>query len=253
ADAVVAAVAPFELVELGSGSGRKTRFFLDAMRLRGWLESVLLLDIGESFLHESVVRLQGDYPEARVRGVVGDFARDLAALGPGGGRLLLFLAGTIGNLHPDELASFLRAAASVLEPGDGFLVGVDLVKDPACLHAAYNDSAGVTAEFNRNILRVLNERLGADFDPWDFEHRAFYDPERQWVEMRLRARRPLTARVPGAGVTLDLQAGDEIRTELSCKYTRETFAARLAGTGLALERWITDPLRLFASALLRRR
>ena len=131
-------------------------------------------------------------------------------------------------------------------------MGVDLVKDPARLHAAYNDAAGVTAEFNLNILRVLNDRLGADFDPADFEHRAFYDPRCQWIEMRLRARRAVTARVPAAGIELSLAEGEEIRTELSCKYTRETLAARLFGSGLALEAWITDPERLFASALLRR-
>ncbi|HSD28809.1 MAG TPA: L-histidine N(alpha)-methyltransferase [Vicinamibacteria bacterium] len=253
ADAIVEAVAPCEVVELGPGACRKIRFFLDAVRYRGWLESVQLLEVSEAALAASVARLQHDYPEARVSGVVGDFARDLAALGPGGGRLVLFLAGTIGNLHPQELPSFFREVAAVLEPHDGFLVGVDLVKDEARLHAAYNDSAGVTAEFNRNILRVINERLGADFDPWDFDHRAFYNPKRQWIEMRLRARRALTARIPAAGVALELQAGDEIRTELSCKYTRETFAARLRGTGLELERWITDPQGLFASVLLRRR
>jgi L-histidine Nalpha-methyltransferase len=253
ADAIVEAVAPCEVVELGPGSCRKIRFFLDAVRYRGWLERVQLLEVSEAALAASVARLQHDYPEARVSGVVGDFVRDLAALGPGGSRLVLFLAGTIGNLHPQELPPFFREVAAVLEPEDGFLVGVDLVKDEGRLHAAYNDSAGVTAEFNRNILRVLNDRLGADFDPWDFDHRAFYDPNRQWVEMRLRARRALTARVPAAGVTLELQAGDEIRTELSCKYTRETFAARLLGTGLELERWITDPQGLFASVLLRRR
>ncbi len=253
ADAIVDSVAPAELVELGSGSSRKIRFFLDAVRYRGWLERVQLLEISEAAVAASVARLQHDYPEARVSGVVGDFASDLAALGPGGGRLILFLAGTIGNLHPRQLPSFFREAAAVLEPEDGMLVGVDLVKDEARLHAAYNDSAGVTAEFNRNILRVLNDRLGADFDPWDFDHRAFYDPERQWIEMRLRARRSLKARIPAAGTTLALQAGDEIRTELSCKYTRETFRARLGDSGLELERWITDPQGLFASVLLRRR
>ncbi len=136
--------------------------------------------------------------------------------------------------------------------GDAFVVGVDLVKDPARLHAAYNDSQGVTAEFNRNILRVINRRLGADFDPGDFEHRAFYDPERQWIEMRLRARRRLTARVPAARIELRLAAGDEIRTELSCKYTRDSLTARLARTGLVVGQWITDPENLFASVLLRR-
>jgi L-histidine N-alpha-methyltransferase len=139
----------------------------------------------------------------------------------------------------------------VLAPKNGFLVGVDLVKDKTRLHAAYNDSAKMTAEFNRNILRVLNDSLGADFDPWDFDHRAYDNPKRQWIEMRLRARRALVARIPAAGVTLQLQAGDEIRTELSCKYTRETFAARLGGIGLELERWITDLQGFFASVLLR--
>jgi L-histidine N-alpha-methyltransferase len=252
AAAVVEAVDPRELVELGSGAGRKIRFFLDAMRSRGTLERVVLLEINEGDLRTSVERLQADYPEASVRGIAGDFVQDLAALGPGGGRLLLFLAGTLGNLHPDELPAFFRSAAAVLAPGDGFLVGVDLVKDPARLHAAYNDAAGVTAEFNRNILRVLNDRLGADFDVSAFEHRAFYDPERQWIEMRLRAVRPLTARLPAAGVELKLAAGEEIRTELSCKYTRESLAARLAGTGLEIESWTTDADRLFAAALLRR-
>jgi len=252
ASEIVEAVRPLELAELGSGAGRKIRFFLDAMRASGRLDSVLLLEINEAFLRDSVCRLQAAYPEARVRGVAGDFISDLAALGPGGDRLLLFLAGTIGNFHPDELGPFFEAAAGVLAPGDGFLVGVDLVKDPARLHAAYNDSRGVTAEFNRNILRVLNDRLGADFDPSDFEHRAFYDAERQWIEMRLRARRRVSVRIPAADLALRFEDGDEIRTELSCKYTRESFASRLPGTGLALERWISDAENLFASALLRR-
>ncbi len=249
---IVAALRPLELAELGSGAGRKIRFFLDAMRARRRLESVLLLEINEVYLRESVARLQADYPEAGVRGVTGDFVSDLAALGPGGDRLLLFLAGTIGNLHPDALPAFFEAAAGVLAPGDGFLVGVDLVKDEARLHAAYNDARGVTAEFNRNILCVLNEKLGARLDPADFDHHAFWDAERQWIEMRLRARRRVAARIPAADLTLRLEAGEEIRTELSCKYTRESFTTRLRDSGLVLDRWITDPQGLFASALLRR-
>lgn len=249
---VVEEVRPRELAELGSGAGVKIRLFLDAMRARRSLESVVLLEISEQYLRSSVEALQAGYPEARVHGIVGDFVHDLAALGPGGGRLLLFLAGTIGNLHPDDLPAFFRAAARALAPGDGFLVGVDLVKDPARLHAAYNDAAGVTAEFNLNILRVLNDRLGADFDLAAFEHVAFYDAERQWIEMRLRARRAVAARVPAAGVEIALEAGEEIRTELSCKYTRESLSLRLAGTGLVLERWATDAEGLFASVLLRR-
>jgi L-histidine N-alpha-methyltransferase len=135
---------------------------------------------------------------------------------------------------------------------DAFLVGLDLVKDPARLHAAYNDAAGVTAEFNLNVLRVVNRRFGADFDPADFEHVAFYDAERRWIEMRLRARRPVRARIAALRRTLSLPAGGAIRTELSCKWTREAWLDRCRGSGLALADWITDPEGLFAHALLRR-
>jgi L-histidine Nalpha-methyltransferase len=252
ADDVVGRVRPRELAELGSGVGRKVRLVLDAMRGAGRLERCVLFDISHEVLAESVEALSTDYADVDVRGVVGDFLFDLEALGPGGDRLALFLAGTIGNLHPDEVASFLRAVARQLEHGDGFLVGVDLVKDAARLHDAYNDAAGVTAEFNRNILHAINRTFGADFEPEAFEHVAFYDPERAWIEMRLRARRRMRVHVPHAAVTLRLDPGDEIRTELSCKYTRESFASHLPGTGLVLERWFTDPQRLFASALLRR-
>lgn len=252
ADEVVSLGRPRELAELGSGLGRKTRLFLDAMRSQGLLERCVLLDINEGVLAGSIASLVEDYPDVAARGVVGDFLEDLPALGPGGGRLALFLAGTIGNLHPDEVPAFLSAMARQLGPGDAFLVGLDLVKDAARLHAAYNDAAGVTAEFNRNILRVVNTGLSADFFPEDFEHVAFYDRERAWIEMRLRAKRDMHVRVPGAGIELHLRRGDEIRTELSCKYTRESFGRCADGTGLAIERWYTDPEDLFASVLLRR-
>jgi L-histidine N-alpha-methyltransferase len=252
ADEVVAAVRPSELVELGSGVGRKVRLLLDAMARTGELRRCQLLDINELYLSESVRNLAAAYPGLDVRGVVSDFTLDLTGFGPGGGRLMLFLAGTIGNLHPDEVPGFLRHASAALEPGDGFLVGLDLIKDSARLHAAYNDSAGVTAEFNRNILRVVNERLGADFDLSSWEHVAFYDEQRAWIEMRLRARRPMRVRIPGAGLDLRFRAGDEIRTELSCKYSRESFGRMLPGTGLELARFFTDPEELFALALLKR-
>jgi L-histidine N-alpha-methyltransferase len=229
------------------------RLLLDAGRALGTLERCVLLDINAMVLAESVRSLAGDYAGLRVRGVVGDFQDDLAGLGSGGGRLALFLAGTIGNLHPDlEVPAFLRAVARQLAPGDAFLVGLDLVKDEARLHAAYNDAAGVTAEFNRNILRVINAELDADFDPDAYDHVAFYDRDRAWIEMRLRARRDQRVHVPGAGLELSLRRGQEIRTELSCKYTRATFDARLAHTGLQLESWLTDAESLFALALLRR-
>jgi L-histidine N-alpha-methyltransferase len=252
ADEVVDAARPHELCELGSGVGRKVRLLLDAMAVRGLLDRCVLLDISEGFLVDSARQLDADYPDLAVRGVVGDFLEDLPALGPGGGRLALFLAGTMGNLHPDRVPPFLRALARQLEPGDAFLVGVDLVKDEDVLHAAYNDSAGVTAEFNRNVLRVMNTHLGADFEPGAFEHVAFYDRDNAWIEMRLRATRDMRVSIPGAELEMDFRPGDEIRTELSCKYTRPSLQALLAGTGLCIESWYTDPEDLFAAVLLRR-
>ncbi|MCG6923725.1 MAG: L-histidine N(alpha)-methyltransferase [Acidobacteria bacterium] len=252
AQEVVDRVQPRELCELGSGVGRKVRLLLDAMAHRELLERCVLLDISEGFLIESARQLDADYPDLAVRGVVGDFLEDLPALGAGGGRLALFLAGTIGNLHPDRVPPFLRDLARQLDPGDAFLLGLDLVKDAARLHAAYNDSAGVTAEFNRNILRVVNTHLGADFEPEAFEHVAFYDPDNAWIEMRLRATRGMRVSIPGANLQMVLEPGDEIRTELSCKYTRGSLEARLPGTGLCVEAWYTDPDQLFACALLRR-
>jgi len=183
---------------------------------------------------------------------VGDFLTDLGALGPGASRLIAFLGSTIGNIHPREVPGFFRSAAAVLAPGDGLLVGLDLVKDRARLEAAYNDAQGVTAEFNRNILRVINTRLGADFEPDAFEHVAFYDAKAAWIEMRLRAPRGCRVRVAGAGVDLVLSPGGEIRTEISCKYTRAALEALLPATGLRLDSWQTDADAMFALALLRR-
>ena len=249
---VVGRVRPAELVELGSGAGRKVRLLLAGMARAGLLERCVLLDINARFLAESTCTLARDFPDLSVRGVVGDFLEDLDFLGPGGGRLAVFFASTIGNLHPGEVPPFITRMAQHLAPGDAFLVGLDLVKDVARLVAAYNDCAGVTAEFNRNILRVLNARLGADFDPEAFEHVAFYDRANAWIEMRLRASRPQRVRVPAARLDLAFEAGEEIRTEISCKYTRASFEALLSGTGLALDRWYTDPENLFALALLSR-
>ena len=252
ADGIVAEVGPVELVELGSGAGRKVRLFLDAMQARRGIERAMLFDINEAMLQSSLAELEAAYPRARLEGVVGDLTKDLYALRRGGRRLLLLLAGTIGNLHPNVVPGFFERAAAQLAPGDGFVVGLDLVKDPARLHAAYNDAAGVTARFNKNVLRVMNERLGADFDLEAFEHVAFYDADRAWIEMRLRTRRAVSVRLPACHLRLDLPKGGEIRTELSCKYTRESFEARLGRSGLRLDRWITDPDALFALAVMRR-
>jgi L-histidine N-alpha-methyltransferase len=252
ADEVIGWVGPRELVELGSGAGRKIRLLLDSMARHELLERCALLDINERYLTESVRCLAADYPGLEVRGYVADFLRDLDAIGPGGGRLMVFLAGTIGNVHPEEVSGFLARVSAALEPGDGLLLGLDLVKDAGRLEAAYNDAAGVTAAFNLNILRVLNSRLGADFDLGAFEHVAFYDREKAWVEMRLRAVRDSRVRIPRPRLDLRFRRGDEIRTEISCKYTRASLEGKLPGTGLVLDRWFTDAAGLFALALLGR-
>lgn len=241
-----------ELVELGSGAGRKISVLLDAMGRAGRAARLTLFDINATFVAESASAIAERYPGVRVRGVTGDFTGDLSPLGPGGGRLAVLFAGTIGNLHPDEVPGFLSRVAGQLKPGDGFLVGVDVVKDPSRLESAYNDASGVTAEFNRNILRHLNHALGADFDPEAWEHVAFYDQANAWIEMRLRAATDCRVRIPGARFERSFRAGDEIRTELSCKYSRGTFARLLPGTGLVLEHWYADRAELFALALLRR-
>ena len=252
ADEVVGRFRPSELVELGSGTSRKTRVVLDAMARSGGLRSCVLFDINERVLQDSLRALAAAYPGLEVRGVAGDFATDLAAIGTSDERrLAIFLGGTIGNLASSDVPAFLTRLSSVLAPGDGFLLGVDLVKDPARLHAAYNDAAGVTARFNRNILSVVNEALQGDFDPSAFEHVAFYDEGQARIEMRLRALRPTRVRVRGAGLERTFEAGDEIRTEISCKYTRASLEVLLPKT-LRLVDWLADDEDLFALAVMER-
>jgi L-histidine Nalpha-methyltransferase len=248
----VARVRPRHLVELGSGLGRKVRILLDAMARAGSLTSCTLLDIDGGALEDSLRQLAVERPRLEADGIVGDFLTDLGALGQVRSRLVAFLGSTVGNIPPADVPAFFRSAAGILAPGGGLLVGVDLIKDRARLEAAYNDKQGVTAEFNINILRVMNARMGADFEPAAFDHVAFYDAERSWIEMRLRARRGARIRIPAAEVELSLRAGDEIRTEISCKYTRSSLEAALSGTGLALDLWRTDAQSLFGVALLRR-
>ena len=261
ADEIINTVQPAELVELGSGVGRKIRLLLSSMQRAGTLRSCVLFDINQRFLEDSSDELARSYEGLTVRGIVGDFGKDLSAVGLSnagqrgrapGGRMVIFLAGTIGNLHPSEVPPFLRRVRALLDPGDAFLVGVDLVKDPARLEAAYNDSAGVTAAFNLNILDVINARLGADFDLSAFRHIAFYDRANAWIEMRLRAVRPIRVHIPASDIVVDFREGDEIRTEISCKYTRDSLSSRLAGTDLEIARWFTDPEDLFSLALLAR-
>ncbi|MFI7024563.1 L-histidine N(alpha)-methyltransferase [Micromonospora sp. NPDC049900] len=237
------------LIELGSGSSEKTRLLLDAFTRRRGLGTFVPLDVSASALAASTAALAADYPGLRVRGIVGDFTRHLDRLPAGGRRLVIFLGGTIGNLLPAERAEFLARMRAALEVGDWLLVGTDLVKDPAVIVPAYDDAAGVTAEFNRNVLRVLNRELDADFDPAAFAHVALWDPEQEWIEMRLRALRPVRVRVLDLDVTF--AEGEELRTEVSAKFRPERIAAELASAGFHAERFWTDPGGLFGVTLAR--
>ncbi|MGC4789371.1 L-histidine N(alpha)-methyltransferase [Micromonospora sp. DT178] len=237
------------LIELGSGSSEKTRLLLDAFTRRGGLGTFVPLDVSVSALRQSTAEIAADYPGLRVRGIVGDFTRHLDRLPTGGRRLVIFLGGTIGNLLPAERARFLAAMRAALEPGDWLLIGTDLVKDPAVVVPAYDDAAGVTAEFNRNVLRVVNRELGADFDPAGFAHVALWDPQREWIEMRLRARRPMRVRV--LDLTVDFAEGEELRTEVSAKFRPEGIAAELGSARFAAHAFWTDPDGLFGVTLAR--
>jgi L-histidine N-alpha-methyltransferase len=237
------------LIELGSGSSEKTRLLLDALSRNGTLGKFVPLDVSESALAEAVSTLSADYPGIEVQGVVGDFTEHLSHLPNGSSRLVAFLGGTIGNLLPAQRAAFYSQLRDALEPGEWFLLGADLVKDPAVLVPAYDDAAGVTAEFNRNVLHVLNRELGADFEPEAFEHVALWDPENEWIEMRLRASKPMRVAVPALGLTVEFAAREEMLTEVSAKFHREGIDAELTAAGLAVRRWWTDPDGRFSLTL----
>jgi L-histidine Nalpha-methyltransferase len=245
---VAAAGGPVELVELGSGSTLKARLLLDAMDEP---ERYIPVDVSERMVRQAADELLDDYPALAVHGVVGDFERHLDRVpGPnGGGRLVALLGGTIGNFPPGTRRRLLREVAALLGPGDRLLLGTDLVKDPAVIEAAYNDGAGVTAEFNRNLLHVVNRELDADFEPEAFEHVAFFDREREWVEMRLRARRACRVRVAALGLDVGFAAGEEMRTEISAKFTPVRLRADFAAAGLEAAGLWTDPDELFAVSL----
>ncbi|GAA1631904.1 L-histidine N(alpha)-methyltransferase [Catellatospora bangladeshensis] len=239
------------LVELGSGSSDKTRLLLDAMHEEGTLARFVPLDVSETALRSAAKAIDSDYPELEVHGIVGDFSHDLDRIPGGGGRMIVFLGGTIGNLAPAERAAFLAEVRDVLGEGEWLLLGTDLVKDPQTLVAAYDDADGVTAEFNLNVLRVLNRSLGADFDLTAFEHVAVWDPRHSWIEMRLRALRDMTVEVPALELEVGFRAGEEIRTEISAKFDRHRVEAELAKAGFAAEHWWTDPQGRFAVTLAR--
>jgi L-histidine Nalpha-methyltransferase len=249
--AIVRRARPVELVELGSGATTKARLLLDAMASQGRLQRYVPVDVSERMVREAAAELVDDYPGLSVHGVVGDFERHLDRIPPpdGGPRLVALLGGTIGNFPPGSRRRLLRAVARLLRPGDHLLMGTDLVKDPAILEAAYDDSAGVTAEFNRNILRVVNRDLDADFDPTGFDHVAFFDRRREWIEMRLRARESCAVRVAALDLEVQFEPGEELRTEISAKFTPERVEADYRAAGLRLRGWYADPERLFAVSL----
>jgi L-histidine Nalpha-methyltransferase len=238
-----------ELVELGSGTASKTRALLYAMAGAGNLRRYVPFDVDESVVEACTDELVGLYPGLAVHGVVGDFEHDLHRVPEGERRLFAFLGGTIGNLYPDERVDFLAKIRGLMLPEDRLIVGTDLIKDRSILEAAYNDSEGVTAEFNRNMLRVLNEGLGADFEPEAFEHVAFFDEANSWIEMRLRANGAQRVRIEGADLEVTFADGEEVRTEISSKFTVEAVDRELDEAGLRLERFFTDEGGLFGLAL----
>jgi L-histidine N-alpha-methyltransferase len=251
ADAIAEETGAAELVELGSGSAEKARILLDAMARQGELRRYVALDVSEQALRQAARELVSSYEGLLVDGVVADFERHLDSVPErdGGSRIVALLGGTIGNFPPGSRRRFLRAIARLLGPEDRFLLGTDLVKDTDALEAAYNDSAGVTAEFNRNVLHVINRELDGDFVAEEFAHVAFFNREHEWIEMRLRSRQAQTVGIGALGLQVNFQAGEEMRTEISAKFTRERVEAEFEAVGLSLERWYTDPRELFALSL----
>ena len=249
AQEIAAAVHAHTLVELGSGSSQKTRLLLDAMLAAGPLRDYVPVDVSESALRQAAQGLNLAYPDLAVHALVADFHQHLGLTGTQGPRLLAFLGGTIGNLLPGPRAAFLARVAAELAPGDALLLGTDLVKDPATLVAAYDDSAGVTAEFNKNVLSVLNHGLDADFAPDDFRHVALWDPEHEWIEMRLRAGHALSVKVRELDLVVSFEPGEDLRTETSAKFRAQGVRSELEQAGLTLQHWWTDPAEQYALSL----
>jgi L-histidine N-alpha-methyltransferase len=248
ADAIAERTGAAELVELGAGYATKTRILIDALPL----DRFVPVDVSETTVRECARRLVEEYPGLSVHGIVGDFERHLGHLPePCGPRLVAFLGGTIGNFPPGSRRRFLRSIGRTLGDDGWLLLGTDLVKDPRMLEAAYDDEAGITAEFNLNVLRVMNRELGSDFDLAGFDHVAFWDAERDWIELRLRSRRRQTVRFPDLPLTVHFAQREELRTEISAKFTPTRVEGDLAAAGLELVDWFTDPDELFALSLAR--
>jgi L-histidine N-alpha-methyltransferase len=237
------------LLELGAGSGEKTRLLLEA--LSGTLETYVPVDVSGDFLASAADQIAADHPDLRVQAVVADYERHLDQLPGGPRRLIAFLGGTIGNMEPAERVSFLGGLRASMGEDDALLIGADLVKTPQRLVRAYDDALGVTAEFNRNVLHVINRELGADFVVSRFEHVAIWDGAEERIEMRLRSTQAQTVRVGALDLVVEFAAGEEMRTEISAKFRRERFEASAAAAGLRVDQWWTDKDRDFVLSLVR--
>ena len=240
------------LVELGAGTSEKTLSLLDALAAAGTLERFVPLDVSEEVMRASAEAIAARYPSIGVHGLVGDFERDLPAIPDGGGRLIAFLGSTVGNLYPAGRAGLFRAVASALTPGDAFLLGIDLVKDPAVIEAAYNDSRGVTERFVRNGLTVVNRTLGGDFEQSRFGFEAFWDAGREWMDIGFRSLEAQTVRIEELETAVPFAAGERLRFEVSTKFRREVIEAELVAAGLRPSTWWTDPAGRFALLLAER-
>jgi L-histidine N-alpha-methyltransferase len=237
------------LVELGSGTSEKTRVLLDALRDGGALRRFVPFDVDATMLSLAAKAIQDEYPGIEIAAVCGDFEEHLAKIPSGGRRLFVFLGSTIGNLKPVARAEFLAGLASALQPGDSLLLGTDLVKDTGRLVAAYDDAAGVTARFNRNVLAVINRELGADFDVDAFRHVATWNAVDERMEMWLRSEQAQRVRIAALNMTVDFDAGEQVLTEVSCKFRSEGVADELANAGLRLTQWWTDAAGDFGLSL----
>jgi len=249
APGLIAALRPRALVEYGSGSAVKTRVLLDAMRAEGLLHGYGPIDVSDRALRDAAQELLATYPDLRVKGVIADFEADMPLPFEGMPRLIAFLGSTIGNLDPAGQVAFANRVRRHMSAADGFLIGFDLTGDVARLERAYDDAEGITAEFNRNVLRVLNRELDADFDPQAFAHRAFYNAQRCRIEMHLVSREAQTVHIGALGLEVTFGPGESIHTENSYKFTRRSVDALLVSAGLRLTQWEVDPDGRFALAL----
>jgi L-histidine N-alpha-methyltransferase len=246
---IAAATGADTLVELGSGTSEKTRILLDALRDGRSLRRFVPFDVDASILSAAATAIQREYPGIEIAAVCGDFEEHLAEIPSGGRRLFAFLGSTIGNLTTGPRAEFLAALAGVLRPGDSLLLGTDLVKDTGRLVRAYDDAAGVTAQFNRNVLAVINRELAADFDVDAYQHVARWNAPEERMEMWLRAQGSQRVRIGALDLTVEFAEGEEMLTEVSCKFRAETVADELAHAGLRRTRWWTDDAGDFGLSL----